>query len=82
MCDRQTAIPNGRIEHRLCNESKSTLTNAEKVPYGTIASYSCDWGFILTGGNETQTCEVSTNNSHVSVWSRTKPTCTGESVCA
>ena len=79
-CDRQTAIPNGTTEYRLHDESESTLTDTDQVPYGTTASYSCDQGLMLTGGNITQTCEVSANNTRVGVWSGTKPNCTGESV--
>ncbi len=43
---------------------------------GTVATYSCDSGFALTG-SEMRTCEVNGGN-RIGVWSSTEPSCVGE----
>ena len=68
MCDGLTLPVNGGIEY----SSDST------APYDvlTTATYTCDSGFALSGGDEVRTC-VSNVDSTGGVWTGTAPTCEG-----
>ena len=69
----------------LCEElylSNGTVVTGASRIYGDVATYICDSGFTLTGGDQNRTCEKmnSTSGSSYGVWSGTAPRCEGESL--
>ena len=48
----------------------------ESTAYGTIATYSCDTGFGLSGGDGTQICGEDFSGPN-GVWEGIVPTCEG-----
>ena len=59
-------ITNGRVEY----------STTSPFTYGTEATYTCEEGFGLTGGNRVRTCEGSSSSPN-GVWSGNVPTCQG-----
>ena len=45
-------------------------------PHGTNATYQCDEGFSLDGGNDIRTC-VGDSNNYIGYWTGTAPNCAG-----
>ena len=48
----------------------------EPYDYGTTATYECDTGYEITGGESERTC-TSDGSSSVGQWSGTAPVCSG-----
>ena len=68
-CSFLTTPSNGKLtftNHSMGDEENSTTIS--------IATYSCDSGFFLSGGNETRMCERDINE-YRGEWSGTAPTC-------
>ena len=55
--------------------STSEMINRHAVAYGSIATYSCNEGFSLIGGNSTRTCRKGDNYGIVGVWDGLAPRC-------
>ena len=68
MCQTLSAPENGQIGYSTSVASEAT--------YGTIATYSCDLGFGLSGGEDVRTCEGD-GFSLNGMWSGDTPTCEG-----
>ena len=66
---------NGQIKFANDNDSKAPFV------VGTTATYSCDVGFELQGGNTVRTCEGN-ETSRCGTWSGMTPICVGESFSA
>ena len=49
----------------------------ELYDYGTTATYQCDSGYELTGGDTVRTC-TGDGSSPVDQWNGTAPACTGK----
>ncbi len=65
MCNELEAIANGTISYAPDNQGS-------EYDLGTVATYSCDDGFVLVGPNETRSCmEVET----LGEFSGAAPTC-------
>ena len=54
----------------------STGTAEDQFDYGTTATYQCDSGYELTGGDTVRTC-TGDGSSPVGQWNGTTPTCFG-----
>ena len=50
----------------------------EPYDYGTTATYQCDSGYELTGGDTVRTC-TGDGSSQVDQWNGTAPICLGKS---
>ena len=50
---------------------------SEPYDYGTTATYQCDSGYELTGGDTVRTC-TGNGSSPVGQWNGTAPVCTGK----
>ena len=68
-CPALPAVNNGRVTY----SSKATDSHT----YGTTATYQCDSGYELTGGDTVRTC-TGDGSSPVSQWNGTAPVCTGK----
>ena len=65
LCEKQS-LKNGTEEyHESIRGGNSTV---EGVPYGTVATYSCEHGLALMGST-TRTCQITGN------WNETLPSC-------
>ena len=53
-----------------------TYSNSQPYTNGTVATYSCDEGFGLSGGDVTRTCEGD-GSSPNGDWSGVTPSCEG-----
>ena len=63
-CPDLTVPANGMISYN--------MGTASPRPEDTVATYSCDTGFTLTGGDTMRTC-----SGGAGAWDGTAPTCTG-----
>ena len=70
-CSVLPAVDNGKITY-------STDTT-EPYDYGTTATYQCDSGYELTGGDTVRTC-TGDGSSPVGEWNGTLPVCAGKGV--
>ena len=59
---------------------KSLTYSQDNLTVGTVATYVCDTGYLLTG-SPTQQCMENDQGGLVGVWNGTVPTCEGTSVC-
>ena len=66
-CPDLTALQSGVISY-------STVSDNGYRQVTTVATYSCDTGYTLTGGTPVRTCSFSG-------WEETAPTCTGIKDC-
>ena len=67
VCPSLNNPPNGQIEF--------TETSADAFNFQTMATYSCDTGYGLFGGDGVRTCVGSLSGP--GVWSGIEPTCEG-----
>ena len=74
MCEPLSDIENGMISY--------STAGTPNHPLGTVATYSCDAGFVLDlsgGGSETRTCEDDGDGDALGEFSGTAPSCVGKS---
>ena len=70
-CSPLATPQNGNIFY--CNAKNS----GDPYDYGTTATYQCDSGYELTGGDTVRTC-TGDGSSPVGQWNGTTPNCTGK----
>ena len=68
-CSALLAVENGKVTY----PSGTT----EPYDYGTIATYQCDSGYELTGGDTVRTC-TGDGSSTMGQWNGAAPVCTGK----
>ena len=74
VCPPLSSITNGAIAY--------SNPGTPNYPLGTIATYSCDAGYVLdltSGGSETRTCIDDGDNDAEGVFSGQAPACIGKS---
>ena len=71
MCPSLPDPPNGQIVY-------STNTTGDQM-FGATASYVCDSGFGLSGGERVRACS-SDGSSTTGFWTESAPSCLGENV--
>ena len=71
MCPDLPVLTNGKVTFSTDTVAPFSLT--------TMATYSCDQGYGLSGGNTIRTCDPNADNTNrEGVWSEDAPTCEGE----
>ena len=68
-CSALPAVENGMVTY--------SSDTTEPYDYRTTATYQCDSGYELTGGDTVRTC-TGDGSSPVGQWNGTAPTCTGK----
>ncbi len=68
MCNELPTIVNGMISYTSDSEGP-------EYDLDTIATYSCDDGYMLIGSNSSRQCQISSTDNTVAMFSGTAPVC-------
>ena len=68
-CPILSAVENGKVTY--------SSDTTESYDYGATATYQCDSGYELTGGDDERTC-TGDGSSPVGQWNGTAPHCAGK----
>ncbi len=66
MCDSPPPLENGRITY--------SLNQTMPFSFGTLATYTCDNGYVLVGGESVRTCDGD-DTSPIGYWTGSDPVC-------